>query len=81
VNRTLTRLRIPVESRQTGTKTEVHCEPIGVTFLTEDHAELLVNMVVAVTKDGVAQQHAAGPVLVRTEQVDGRWLAGDLPDS
>ncbi|WP_228786430.1 hypothetical protein [Nocardia terpenica] len=66
--------------QQTDTKATVRNDPIGVTLLTKDHAELLVNMTVGVTKDGVAQQSMTGPILIRLDRVDGRWLASDLPD-
>ncbi len=66
--------------QQTGAKSEVHTEPVGVTLLTADHAEVLANTTVGLTKDGVAQPSASGPILLRLEKVDGRWLASDLPN-
>ncbi|RDI66496.1 hypothetical protein [Nocardia pseudobrasiliensis] len=66
--------------QQTGAKSEVHTEPVGVTLLTADRAEVLANTTVGLTKDGVAQPSASGPILLRLEKVDGHWLASDLPN-
>ncbi|MCP2277680.1 hypothetical protein [Nocardia amikacinitolerans] len=66
--------------RQARTSADAKADPIGVTMLTEDRAELLVNLVVSATKDGVAQQSVAGPVVLRMQKVDGRWLAGGIVD-
>ncbi|RJO76498.1 hypothetical protein D5S18_09305 [Nocardia panacis] len=54
--------------------------PTGVTMLTDDHAELLVNLVVSATKDGQSQPSATGPILVRMQKVGGHWLAAEIPD-
>ncbi|WP_431965324.1 hypothetical protein [Nocardia sp. bgisy134] len=66
--------------RQAQTSADAKADPIGVTMLTEDRAELLVNLVVSATKDGVAQQSVAGPVVLRMQKVDGRWLASGIVD-
>ncbi|MCM6775033.1 hypothetical protein NDR87_24350 [Nocardia sp. CDC159] len=66
--------------QQTGTKADIRTDPIGVTLLTHDHAEVVANMTVGLTKDGAVQQSATGPILVRLEKVGDRWLASDLPD-
>ncbi|MEV0340328.1 hypothetical protein AB0H49_14970 [Nocardia sp. NPDC050713] len=66
--------------RQARTSADAKADPIGVTMLTEDRAELLVNLVVSATKDGVAQQSVAGPVVLRMQKVDGRWLASGIVD-
>ncbi|MBF6254692.1 hypothetical protein IU468_00010 [Nocardia farcinica] len=66
--------------KQAQTSADAKPEPVGVTMLTEDRAELLVNLVVSATKDGVAQQSVAGPVVLRMRKVDGRWLAADIVD-
>ncbi|MEV0033051.1 hypothetical protein [Nocardia sp. NPDC050793] len=66
--------------RQAQTSADAEADPIGVTMLTEDRAELLVNLVVSATKDGVAQQSVAGPVVLRMQKVDGRWLASGIVD-
>lgn len=65
---------------QAQTSADAAADPIGVTLLTEDRAEVLVNLVVSATKDGVAQQSAAGPVVLQMQKVDGRWLAADIID-
>ncbi|WP_431956360.1 hypothetical protein [Nocardia lijiangensis] len=66
--------------RQAQTSADAEADPIGVTMLTEDRAELLVNLVVSATKEGVAQQSVAGPVVLRMQKVDGRWLASGIVD-
>ncbi|WP_280234230.1 hypothetical protein [Nocardia cyriacigeorgica] len=65
---------------QAGTSTEAHVEPVGVTLLSGDRAEVLVNLVVSAEKDGIAQQSVAGPVVLQMRKVDGRWLAEDIVD-
>ncbi|WP_067653466.1 hypothetical protein [Nocardia harenae] len=66
--------------KQAQTSATVTADPIGVALLTDDHAELLVNLVVSATKEGVAQQQVAGPVVLRMQKVDGRWLAAEIVD-
>lgn len=66
--------------KQSQTSATASADPIGVTLLTEDRAELLVNLVVSATKDGAAQQSVAGPVVLRMQKVDGRWLAAEIVD-
>ncbi|WP_280350229.1 hypothetical protein [Nocardia abscessus] len=66
--------------KQAQTSADAKSDPIAVTLLTEDRAELIVNLVVSATKDGVAQQSVAGPVVLHMQKVDGRWLASDIVD-
>ncbi|WP_328406557.1 hypothetical protein [Nocardia sp. NBC_00403] len=66
--------------KQAQTSADVDAKPIGVTLLTDDKAELLVNMVVSANKDGVAQESASGPIVLRMQKEDGRWLASDIVD-
>ncbi|MEU7764137.1 hypothetical protein AB0B25_03300 [Nocardia sp. NPDC049190] len=66
--------------KQAQTSADAEADPIAVTLLTDDRAELLVNLVVSATKDGVAQQSVAGPVVLHMQKVDGRWLASDIVD-
>ncbi|MFC8042412.1 hypothetical protein [Nocardia sp. NPDC057353] len=66
--------------KQSQTSATAAADPIGVTLLTDDRAELLVNLVVSATKDGAAQQSVAGPVVLRMQKVDGRWLAAEIVD-
>ncbi|WP_228819274.1 hypothetical protein [Nocardia transvalensis] len=68
-------------ARQTQTKAEGTIDPIGVTFLTSDRAELLVNLTVNSTKDGAPQESASGPVVVHMQKVNGRWLVSDIPNN
>lgn len=55
-------------------------DPIGVTLLTDDRAELLVDLTVAATKNGVPQESASGPIVLRMQKINGRWLASEIAD-
>ncbi|GAA5100865.1 hypothetical protein [Nocardia iowensis] len=66
--------------KQAQTSADAKADPIAVTLLTDDRAELLVNLVVSATKDGVAQQSVAGPIVLHMQKVDDRWLASDIVD-
>jgi Mce-associated membrane protein len=65
---------------QTKLETAVQVDPIGVTDLQADHAELLLYLSVSGSKDGQAQQSASGPLVVRMTKIAGRWLASDIVD-
>ncbi|NNH75359.1 hypothetical protein HLB23_36855 [Nocardia uniformis] len=67
--------------KQAQTDTEVTTDPIGVTLLTDDRAELLVDLNVVAVKDGSPQPLASGPVVLRMQKVDGRWLAAEIADN
>lgn len=54
--------------------------PIGVTLLTSDRAELLVDLTVAATKNGVPQESASGPIVLRMQKINGHWLASEIAD-
>ena len=66
--------------KQAKSSVEAHVEPIGVTVLDGDRAELLANLTVSAANDGVAQGSASGPEVVRMEKVDGRWLISGIVD-
>lgn len=55
-------------------------DPIGVTLLTDDRAELLVDLTVAATKSGVPQESASGPIVLRMQKINGHWLASEIAD-
>lgn len=55
-------------------------DPIGVTLLTSDRAELLVDLTVAATKNGVPQESASGPIVLRMQKINGHWLASEIAD-
>jgi Mce-associated membrane protein len=55
-------------------------DPIGVTLLTSDRAELLVDLTVAATKNGVPQESASGPIVLRMQKANGHWLASEIAD-
>ncbi|MGW0245690.1 hypothetical protein ACWDYH_03525 [Nocardia goodfellowii] len=66
--------------KQAQTSADAEADPIGVTLLDGDRAELLVNLVISADKGGQAQQSVAGPVVLRMTKINGRWLAGDIVD-
>ncbi|MEU8896574.1 hypothetical protein [Nocardia sp. NPDC048505] len=66
--------------KQAQTSADAQAEPIGVTLLDDDRAELLVNLVISADKGGQAQQSVAGPVVLQMRKIDGRWLAADIVD-
>ncbi|MFE3192070.1 hypothetical protein ACFXHA_23870 [Nocardia sp. NPDC059240] len=66
--------------KQTQTDTEVKTDPIGVTLLTGDRAELLVNLNISAIKDGKPEPLASGPIVLRMQKVGGHWLASDITD-
>jgi len=66
--------------KQAQTSADALADPIGVTLLTKDRAELLVNFVVSANKNGVAQQSASGPIVLKMQKVDGKWLASAIVD-
>ncbi|MEU0875809.1 hypothetical protein [Nocardia brasiliensis] len=66
--------------KQAQTSADAKADPIGVTLLADDRAELLVNLVVSATKNGVAQQSVAGPIVLHMQKVGDRWLASDIVD-
>ena len=65
---------------QARTSADAQADPLGVSLLTEDRAEVLVNLVVSATKDGAAQQSVAGPVVLHMHKENDRWLAADIVD-
>lgn len=55
-------------------------DPVGLTLLTSDRAELLVDLTVAATKNGVPQESASGPIVLRMQKISGHWLAAEIAD-
>ncbi|MFE4457212.1 hypothetical protein ACFROC_07630 [Nocardia tengchongensis] len=66
--------------KQTQTDTQVKTDPIGVTLLTGDRAELLVNLNISAVKDGKPEPLASGPIVLRMQKTDGHWLASEITD-
>lgn len=66
--------------KQTGVKTDVNVDPIGVTQLQGDQAEVLVNLQVSSSRSGQIGDSAKGPLVLRMVKVDGRWLGSDVVD-
>ncbi|MQY30285.1 hypothetical protein [Nocardia aurantia] len=55
-------------------------DPIGVTLLTGDRAELLIELTVSAARNGVPQESAAGPIVLHMQKINGRWLAAEITD-
>lgn len=66
--------------KQGGTSTTVQVTDVGVKVLDGDRAELITNVTVSADSDGVAQDSASGPLIVRMEKVGGVWLLSDIAD-
>ncbi|WP_280256094.1 hypothetical protein [Nocardia wallacei] len=66
--------------QQAQSTAQATADPIGVTLLTDDRAELLVNLTVSATKNDVPQESASGPIVLRMEKLDGHWLASEIAD-
>ncbi|AHH21703.1 hypothetical protein NONO_c69380 [Nocardia nova SH22a] len=66
--------------QQAQSSAQAKADPIGVTLLTDDRAELLVDLTVSATKDGAPQPSATGPIVLHMQKVDGHWLASEISD-
>jgi len=66
--------------KQGGTATTVQVTDVGVKVLDGDRAELITNVTVSAESNGVAQDSASGPLIVRMEKVGGVWLLSDIAD-
>ncbi|WP_405486233.1 hypothetical protein [Nocardia sp. NBC_00511] len=66
--------------KQAQTDTQVKADPIGVTLLTDDRAELLINMSVDTVKDNKPEPLVGGPIVVRMQKQNGAWLVSEIPD-
>ncbi|WP_228823669.1 hypothetical protein [Nocardia blacklockiae] len=66
--------------QQAQSTAQATADPIGVTLLTDDRAELLVNLTVSATKNNVPQESASGPIVLHMEKIDGHWLASEIAD-
>ncbi|MBY4129380.1 hypothetical protein HQO83_13345 [Rhodococcus fascians] len=65
---------------QTDTGTEAMVTDIGVVRLEDDKAELLANVNISATQNGVASGSAEGPLTVNMEKVDGTWKLSAIDD-
>lgn len=65
---------------QTKTGTEAMVTDIGVARLEDDKAELIANLNISATQDGVASGSAEGPLTVNMEKVDGTWKLSAIDD-
>lgn len=66
--------------KQAKTKVDVTISDVGVTYLEENRAEVLIAQNVSVTQDGQAAGSTDGTYLVRLEKVDGDWKLSSIPD-
>lgn len=65
---------IKSSARQTQAATQVDMMDIGVSRLESDNAELIIDMNVSTTQQGVARGNVVLPLIVNMEKVDGKWL-------
>lgn len=65
---------------QAKTKVDVSISDVGVTYLEENRAEVLIAQSVSVTQDGQAAGSTDGTYLVRLEKIDGDWKLSSVPD-
>ncbi|WP_415973337.1 hypothetical protein [Rhodococcus sp. 077-4] len=65
---------------QTNTGTEALVTDIGVSRLEDDKAELIANVNISATQNGVASGSAEGPLTVNMEKVDGTWKLSAIDD-
>lgn len=65
---------------QAKTKVDVSISDVGVTYLEENRAEVLIAQSVSVTQDGQAAGSTDGTYLVRLEKIDGTWKLSSIPD-
>ena len=66
--------------KQAKTKVDVSISDVGVTYLEENRAEVLIAQSVSVTQDGQAAGSTDGTYLVRLEKIDGDWKLSSIPD-
>lgn len=66
--------------KQAKTKVDVTISDVGVTYLEENRAEVLIAQNVSVTQDGQAAGSTDGTYLIRLEKVDGDWKLSSIPD-
>ncbi|MQP34488.1 hypothetical protein GEO20_21330 [Rhodococcus erythropolis] len=67
-----------VEQTQTATTADVPL--IGITRLEKDRAQLLAQLNVSSTQNGVAADSRSGMVIVSLEKQDGNWLISEIRD-
>ncbi|OZD73608.1 hypothetical protein CH272_01175 [Rhodococcus sp. 05-340-1] len=65
---------------QTDTGTEAMVTDIGVSRLEDGRAELIANVNISATQNGVASGSAEGPLTVNMEKVDGTWKLSAIDD-
>lgn len=65
---------------QTRTVVDAQTQNVGVSFLTEDRAEVLLVINVSMTRDGVAAGSTSGTYLVEMTRMDGTWKLSSIPD-
>lgn len=66
--------------QQTNTGTDAVVTDIGVSVLQDDRAELIANVNISATQNGVASGSAEGPLTVNMEKIDGTWKLSAIDD-
>lgn len=66
--------------QQSGTATTADVPLIGITRLEADRAQVLAQLNVSSTQNGVAADSRSGMVLVSLEKQDGNWLISEIRD-
>lgn len=65
---------------QTKTVVDAQTLDVGMSFLTEDRAEVLMVVNVSLSRDGVASGSTTGTYLVELSRVDDTWKLSRIPD-
>lgn len=65
---------------QTQTAVDAQTQNVGLSFLTEDRAEVLLVLSVSMTRDGVASGSTTGTYLVELSRMDDTWKLSQIPD-
>ena len=66
--------------QQTRTVVDAQTLDVGMSFLTEDRAEVLMVVSVSLSRDGVASGSTTGTYLVELTRVDDTWKLSRIPD-
>lgn len=65
---------------QTRTTVDAQAQNVGLSFLTEDRAEVLLVLSVSMARDGVASGSTTGTYLVELTRIDDTWKLSRIPD-
>lgn len=65
---------------QSQTAVDAQAQNVGLSFLTEDRAEVLLVLSVSMTRDGAASGSTTGTYLVELSRMDDTWKLSQIPD-